>query len=257
MNLLSACATRVLSTMMQPRPEPRLRIERNPAARQAQQNASWFLNNKTPIGRLPRPVVLLHGYFDTPVRWDDLRRGVANKVSNPDMLVAPFDLHRPAGVCAMADDIAKSLYDDGVRQCDIVAHSMGGLVGLQLATDNAIRANIHVARLHTVATPFLGTLVARIGRALGTPFSEQLRDLSPNSAIIHRLTTTPHLHTLPISTYWIQGDLTVSQKSAHAVGNDHVTLPSAWWHLPDDTHIEAPQDPRIIAAIVRSLIDDD
>jgi pimeloyl-ACP methyl ester carboxylesterase len=218
--------------------------------------AEQALAETTPLGALPRPLLLVHGYADSPDRWQmfegDLRRRLTNA---DDHLLPAADLRAPLAVAELAERIRADLHGRGIDELDIVAHSMGGLVSLKLALDG-VATGLHVRRLYAIASPFAGTGIARLARLLKAPYPMQLADLRRDSALVRELQERRRPESLEIRTWQVRGDLTVPADSARALGVPHLTLLPAHWLLPDMAHIQAPQDPRIRQQLMQALVAD-
>ena len=229
------------------------RLPRNRNAICELRNAESALETPEIVGTLPRPLVLLHGYADLPERWDLLRDCLTRKTRDLPPVHWQFNLLRNTPIADLAAELAAELEASGLDDVDIVAHSMGGLVGMHLAL--LTRTKLRVRRLFALATPFGGTYAGRMGRGVGAPFSAQLKDLSPNSVLSQSLLQAQRPAGLQTRSYWIQGDLTVPRRSVCRFGAIHRDYPASHWNLPDMTHICMPHEARVVRDVLTDLCD--
>jgi pimeloyl-ACP methyl ester carboxylesterase len=227
------------------------RLPRNRKAICEVRNAESALEAPNVIGSLPRPLVLLHGYADLPERWDLMRDCLARKTHDLPRIHWRFNLLRDVSLELLAAELAAELESEGFDEVDVLAHSMGGLVGAQLAL--LTQSSVRVRRIFTLATPFGGTYAGRMGRGVGAPFRAQLADLSPNSGISQALLQASRPAGFEARSYWIQGDLTVPRRSVCRFGAIHRDYPASHWNLPDMTHICMPQEARVLRDVLTDL----
>lgn len=110
-----------------------------------------------------RVIVLVHGLDEPGSIWDDL----IPALNAAGHAVARFDYANDQPAARSADDLAASLRDlraKGTTRIDIIAHSMGGLITLDLLTRDSIDRNSlpSVSRVVTLGTPFAGSPWARL-----------------------------------------------------------------------------------------------
>lgn len=121
---------------------------------------TWITSDEHPAPS--RVVLLIHGLDEPGGIWDALAPALAD-AGHP---VARFDYPNDQPVPESADlfaDALRALYAAGVRDVDIVAHSMGGLVTRDVLTRNALERplGVRVPLLITLGTPHLGSPWAR------------------------------------------------------------------------------------------------
>ncbi|MCH7797632.1 MAG: alpha/beta fold hydrolase [Planctomycetes bacterium] len=178
---------------------------------------------RAPLEVLPagvgRVVVIVHGLDDPGWMWRDM----APALLDAGHVVVRFEYPNDQAVADSTDLMAMefaSLRARGVRQADIVAHSMGGLVARDLLTRKAYYHGDGtggdrfpaVGRLVMIGTPNHGAPMARLrgvaeaselisrwisGRggwldALADGAGEAGRDLLPRSEFLRRLNDRPH-----------------------------------------------------------------
>ncbi|MFT5126427.1 MAG: pimeloyl-ACP methyl ester carboxylesterase [Rhodothermales bacterium] len=227
------------------------RLPRNRSAICELRKAESALETPAIVGSLPRPLVMLHGYADLPERWDLMRDCLERKTRDLPPIYLQFDLLRDVPLAALAAELAEQLETEGLTEVDVLAHSMGGLVGMHLAL--LAQTAVRVRRIFTLATPFGGTYAGRMGRTVGAPFPTQLSDLSPNSALSQALLGAQRPAGFEAHSYWIQGDLTVPRRSVCRFGAIHRDYPASHWHLPDMTHICMPHEARVVRDVLTDL----
>jgi pimeloyl-ACP methyl ester carboxylesterase len=116
-------------------------------------------------GRGEVPVVLVHGYMQNRVGFFGLARALARRGLGP---LYGFNYPWFASIEQNADRLAR--YVDGIRKetqasaVDLVCHSMGGLVAIEMLARRGASAGVR--RLVTIATPHAG--VTWKGPLLGT-----------------------------------------------------------------------------------------
>jgi pimeloyl-ACP methyl ester carboxylesterase len=190
---------------------------------------------------LPRPLVLLHGWLDLPLRMKRMADFVRRCSTNAEGMV-----HLPAMTgSGPIDGLAKKLAEDCARlgEVDVVAHSMGNL-----ATRQAVRSHgLKVGRLFSLAGPHGGGRYTWPLRRIHA----QIRDMSPGSDFLTGLNADPASHDFEIRTWRVVADSVVSRASAHLVGEDHHELPP---RLLMDSHVNIAQDVRVIAEVIDLLL---
>lgn len=191
---------------------------------------------------LARPVLLLPGYGSDAERWVALRGWLRRCFSNADDLAIPVDLRRDLSIAQLAEVVNEAAPS---TPFDIVGHSLGAIVGLQLQQGSD--------RVHSVCAlspPWGGTVAASLARRAGLPFARTLADLSPGSAALCGLRgqTGPSGRWRSLS---LAGDPVVGSAppGMHKVYGVPLLLG------PVQRHRAALADPRIIRDVVVSLRD--
>jgi pimeloyl-ACP methyl ester carboxylesterase len=137
-----------------------------------------------------RPVVLLHGAYQTADTMGELLRGLAEtyQVIVPEMQAhgRTADVDRPITYEQMADDTAELVRHLGIENADFVGYSMGGAIGLQVA----IRHPQLVRRLVMASSGFASDaahpealeMFPSISPEMfaGSPIEEEYQRIAPN-----------------------------------------------------------------------------
>jgi pimeloyl-ACP methyl ester carboxylesterase len=192
--------------------------------------------------RLQRPVLLVHEWLDSPRRFDDMRRHLAECAVNSAAYVYPVSLDGSGRLDVLAAALADRHRHLG--EVDAVAHGMGALVVRQAACRHGLR----VRRLLSLAGPHRGGHYVPLLRGA----HDQLRDLAPGSLFLAGLNADSASRNFETVTFRIETDPTVPYASAHGEGNEHHELPL---RLTADPHRSLPQDPRVIEMAVRRLLE--
>jgi pimeloyl-ACP methyl ester carboxylesterase len=216
-------------------PEYRLKGKAVPAARQRLQAMIAAPRE------LSRPVLFVHGWLDQSWRFERMADCLRECASNPD---GRLHLATMSG-SGPIDGLAKRLAEEyaSIGELDVVAHSMGNLAIRQAARKYGLR----VARLFSLAGPHGG------GRCTWplSVFHPQVRDMASGSPFLAGLNADPVSQDFEIRTWRVAGDTVVSSQSAHLVGTEHRELSP---RLFMDSHINIPQDDRVIAEVIDLLL---
>ena len=135
-----------------------------------------------------RPVVVVHGIFDSAQRIDPLLRGLGARGVGP--LAAIDFLPRfstpPLEVFArqLASFVAETLRVFGADELDLVGFSMGALVARLYLQELA--AGVHVRRFVSISGPHRGTQLARLAPA-GWSWLAGVAQMKPQSPLLRRL----------------------------------------------------------------------
>jgi pimeloyl-ACP methyl ester carboxylesterase len=145
---------------------------------------------RAPVESSAPPVLLLHGYLAT--------RGsvhlLEERLTRMGHVVMTYrlgsvhlgDIRDSAGY--IARKVESLIAQTGVRQVDIVAHSMGGLVALDYL--KRLEGHRRVRRLVLLGTPILGTWSALVGIAT-IPLGRASLQLLPGSSFLRELARIP------------------------------------------------------------------
>lgn len=145
---------------------------------EARQALEELARTPAPLGR---PLVLLPGYDSHVDAMWRLRQTLAACFTDLEERLLPVDLRQDRPVAELARSVRESLPEN--EACDMVGHSLGGIVGALAARD----VDIVEGRLVALASPFGGTWLARASCWLGYPLRRILRDLSPGSDALRGL----------------------------------------------------------------------
>jgi len=176
-------------------------------------------------GRDQPPVLVLHGYLGTRGAMYLLERRLLrdgfSAHSFPLGMVNTADLRKSA--IRVRDRVQELLAELQTSRLDIVAHSMGGLIGLHYIQEHG--GERLVGRLVTLGTPYQGTWTALGGLALLGPLAPSSRQMIPGNAFLRDLVNRP----LPSSVkfYSIRGryDLICPLAVTHLPGAQDIILP--------------------------------
>lgn len=105
------------------------------------------------------PIVFVHGYMQNRVGFLGLARALAQKGAGP-----MFGFNYPwfASITGNAKRLERFVErvckETGAAAVDLVCHSMGGLVAMEMMRDEARREKLKVRRCVTIATPHAGVM---------------------------------------------------------------------------------------------------
>jgi hypothetical protein len=220
---------------------------------EAEQSLTDMAANPKP---LPRPLVVLSGIYDPGFG----ARGVAKAIqpiAKPDaqIITVHFVGARTFEQCAtrLVETIEARLPstdENATIEIDVIACSMGGLVARYAAMDSfetvdaaPARRRLNIARLFTISTPHTGAKLAH-----AKSLDKRVADMNSESAFLNRLNTTPADY--EIIPYVRLNDELVGVRNAAPPGHDPIWVSNAPFKI---SHIEANDDPRILADIARRL----
>lgn len=105
------------------------------------------------------PIVFVHGYMQNRVGFVGLARSLARKGLGP---MYGFNYPWFASIASNAKRldrfVARVCKESGSPAVDLVCHSMGGLVAMEMMRDEARREKLAVRRCVTIATPHAGVM---------------------------------------------------------------------------------------------------
>ena len=165
------------------------------ATAQAQSHLDAFAAAPCP---LHRPLVLLHGYDSSPQTWEQLLTVLQRCFTNTD-----DHLYMPSLAADLPPDRLAAELALPQAPYDVVGHSLGALVGVELACS----APRPVSRLFALAPPFGGSRWAGWGRRLGLPYKNTLAAMQPGSAYIRTLAEKTPVLGSSLHVWGIEGDL--------------------------------------------------
>jgi triacylglycerol lipase len=149
------------------------------------------------------PIVLVHGIFrDHRIMRHLAKAFVAagRRVLSPDLRPCNGSVPIAALAGQLAEFLEHNLSAD--ERCDIVGHSLGGLVARAYVQRGGGRARVR--RLVTLASPHHGSLLAWLLPGRGS------RDLRPGSPFLRDLARdVHHLDGVHVASYWTPFDLIV------------------------------------------------
>lgn len=112
------------------------------------------------------PIVFVHGYMQNRVGFLGLARALTQKGLGPLYgFNYPWFASLAGNAARLHRFIASVCEETGAKAVDVVCHSMGGLVAMEMLRDDARKDEVKVRRVVTIATPHAG--VAWRGPILG------------------------------------------------------------------------------------------
>ena len=202
--------------------------------------------------RFERPVVVLGGYLD-PGLGSVAMGGALRRVAGGQRVIGVsfvfdggFDRCRRDVVSAV--EAAWPCADPGrTSEVDVVALSMGGVVARYAAIEKAGEKRLRIHRLYTVSSPHRGAAAAM----WAPPLTALHWDMREGSSFICSLEASGGCDRgYAIVPYVRLGDWMVGPEQAAPVGQIPWWVSTPW---PEDAHLGAAFDPRILADIARKL----
>ncbi len=196
---------------------------------------------------LRRPLVILSGWAEPPGNWKRFRAWLEAATCGCEREILIPDLRGPGGLAAAAERVVDLCAELG--EVDVVAHSAGGLVAREAARASRGDRRLRIARLFAIATPHGGSPWSGFWPIL--PYPLQAADCRPSGDFIARLASDPSSASMPISTFWTEGDVVVPRESAEAVGNEHhaYARPRGFF-----VHRRCAADPRLARDVIAGLL---
>ena len=196
---------------------------------------------------LRRPVLLLTGWLEPPSNWNRFRTWLESSTVCSDREILCPDLRGPGGLAAAVEKVLSICADRG--EVDVIAHSAGGLVAREAARGSRGEKRLRIARLFAIATPHKGTPWGKFWPVL--PYPLQAADCRPTSPFIASLDGDLSTASMPISTFWAEGDVVVPRESAQAVGAEHhsYSRPKGFF-----IHRKCAADPRLARDVIAGLL---
>lgn len=200
------------------------------------------------------PVYFVHGYNSAGAEHD--LHAYMQTLDPAKYRVVPFDYDYTQRLAKSADALAQKIKAEG-RPVHVLAHSMGGLVGMgavkKLTGQGAVRS------ITTIATPFNGHKGAALGEYL-TPFNrrEVLKDMIPGSryqrAVSGGASDAPH-HVFLVDKDGTGGDdetISVASQSKRKIVNQAADVAAF-----RDTHIGILKNPTAVKQWAARVLEDD
>jgi predicted alpha/beta hydrolase family esterase len=105
------------------------------------------------------PVVFVHGYMQNRVGFLGLARALAKQGVGPLFgFNYPWFASMPSNAARLDRFVDRICAETGSAAVDLVCHSMGGLVAMEMMRDEARHAKLKVRRCVTIATPHAGVM---------------------------------------------------------------------------------------------------
>lgn len=103
------------------------------------------------------PIVFVHGYLQNRVDFVRLSRAlVRNGLGSTYGFNYPWFLPIPSNALRLEQFVRRVCEETGSRSVDLVCHSLGGLVAVEMMRSEAKRATLKVRRCVTIACPHAG-----------------------------------------------------------------------------------------------------
>lgn len=116
-----------------------------------------FLLRRASAGKTP--IVFVHGYMQNRVGFVGLARALTRKGLGPLYAINyPWFSTLEENAKRLDRFIAEVCEETGAPAVDLVCHSMGGLVAVEMMRDEAKKDTLKVRRLVTIATPHAGVM---------------------------------------------------------------------------------------------------
>lgn len=116
-----------------------------------------LLVRRAPPGKTP--IVFVHGYMQNRVDFLGIARALARKGLGPLYGINyPWFSTLERNAARLDRFVARVCEETGAPAVDLVCHSMGGLVAIEMMRDEARKDALKVRRLVTIATPHAGVL---------------------------------------------------------------------------------------------------
>ena len=200
---------------------------------------------------LVRPVIVVSGIFDPGIGSQALADELRSMCTGDAPIIAihfsgakTFDACAARVIEAIEHAIPSADLDQTI-EVDVVASSMGGVVARVAATDDSAagRKRLNIGRLFTISTPHRGAKLAH-----SSSFDKRISAMCHDSDLITSLNAEPCGYELIAYTRLDDG----------IVGEENTAPPgqNPYWvaNMPfRSAHLEANNDPRILADIARRL----
>ncbi len=178
-----------------------------------------------------RPVVLIHGFMGTRGSMYPLEKRLEEDgfcvfsfnlglINVRDIRTSAFRIHRK---------IEALLEQTGVKEIDIIGHSMGGLIGLYMI--KKLGAHKRVKRFILLGSPVHGTWVALAGVATVGLYSTSTWQLLPRSKFLDELHQGPipdnvEIHSVCAARDWVcpPSSTRLRGSEAHSINLGHSSL---------------------------------
>jgi triacylglycerol lipase len=199
----------------------------------------------SPDGTAQRPILLVHGFGDTPgAMFTLLRRALRRWGLGPvqTMSYSPLTPDVPTAAQHLARRVEQIRAETGQEHLHIIGHSLGGLIARYYV--QRLGGQAHVDILITVGTPHGGTAVARLLPHFPFPLLSQLR---PGSALLAELAApAPGCRTRFVAFYSDLDELIIPAARARI---DHPDLAARNVVIPGAGHLALPLDDRVVSDV--------
>lgn len=200
---------------------------------------SWCAPNQTSVGSCTGgdgAIVLLHGFAGTPRMLSPLRSYLRNELERPTL-----DLALGIGFGDIRDTairVHEAMVTNGVRHCDVIGYSLGGLIAAYLA--KCLDQGQCIRRIVTLGTPHRGVTFLNQRRWLLARWirsADQVRAGSPFLAQLSRMESPAGTSMLSIAG---AEDTVAPPETAHLSGSNcrNLVVPGIdHWSLPTSRRV--------------------
>lgn len=193
------------------------------------------------------PVILVHGYIHNRSAFAFMSRALRRSGFqfvhglNYNPLTATF----PELTERLGEQVEQALQRSGARTCQIVGHSMGGIIARHFAQEYARPGTVDT--VVTLASPHRGTHAAHVG------FGQAVAELLPGSSLLRRLEETAR----PSDTRWISyySNVDVTIIPAHSAKLVHPALDATNIKVRNTGHLSFLLSGEVVGSVIRHLSD--
>lgn len=192
------------------------------------------------------PILLVHGIIDNhaifTVMERALRRRGFQRLSTYDYGLLTHNI--PQAAARLGEAVEELSVATGYERIHVIGHSLGGLIARYYV--QRLGGDRHVHTLVTLGTPHQGTQLA-----FAAPLLPLVRQLTPNSSVIHELTEpAPDCRTRFIAFFSDIDHLVIPSRNARL---DHPDLKVRNIEVRGVGHLSMPNNGRIAFTIAEAL----
>jgi len=192
------------------------------------------------------PILLVHGIIDNhaifTVMERALRRRGFQRLATYDYGLLTYNI--PQAAARLGEAVEELSVATGYERIHVIGHSLGGLIARYYV--QCLGGDRHVHTLVTLGTPHQGTQLA-----LAAPLLPLVRQLTPNSSVIHELTEpAPDCRTRFIAFFSDIDHLVIPSRNARL---DHPDLKVQNIEVRGVGHLSMPNNGRIAFTIAEAL----
>lgn len=193
------------------------------------------------------PVVLVHGFIHNRSAFRAMSRALEEEGFGlvHGLNYNPVGASIPELAESLGEEVDRALEASGASACQIVGHSMGGIIARYYAQELARPGTLDT--VITIATPHRGTYSARLGRG---PAISALR---PGSALLRRLEEGAR----PSGTRWVSfySDLDLMVLPPASAKLVHPALNATNVRIRNTGHLSLLLSTEVIAGVIEHLSD--
>lgn len=192
------------------------------------------------------PILLVHGIIDNhaifTVMERALRRRGFQRLATYDYGLLTYNI--PQAAARLGEAVEELSVATGYERIHVIGHSLGGLIARYYV--QCLGGDRHVHTLVTLGTPHQGTQLA-----FAAPLLPLVRQLTPNSSVIHELTEpAPDCRTRFIAFFSDIDHLVIPSRNARL---DHPDLKVQNIEVRGVGHLSMPNNGRIAFTIAEAL----